>query len=66
MIDAFALTGRIVYNIFLLRVLPWAMCDLGFQPASLELRLRFYAFLYFFIHIPNHAAAITRAAAPTA
>lgn len=26
--------------------------------------LCFYAFLYFFIHIPNHAAAITRAAAP--
>lgn len=28
--------------------------------------LRFYAFLNFFIHIPNHTAAITRAAAPIA
>lgn len=26
----------------------------------------FYAFLNFFSHIPNHAAAITRAAAPIA
>ena len=35
-INAFALTGRIAYNNRLPRVLPWAMRNLGFQPASLE------------------------------
>ena len=31
-INAFALTGRIVFVGFYLRALPWAMCLLGFQP----------------------------------
>ena len=35
-INAFALTGRIIYNIRLPRALPWAMRNLGFQPALFE------------------------------
>ena len=33
--NAFTLTGRIIYNVRLPRALPWAKCNLGFQPASL-------------------------------
>ena len=35
-IDAFALTGRIIYNVRLPRALPWAKRNLGFQPALFE------------------------------
>ena len=35
-INAFALTGRIIYNVRLPRALPWAMRNLGFQPALFE------------------------------
>ena len=35
-IDAFALTGRIIYNVRLPRALPWARRNLGFQPALFE------------------------------
>ena len=37
-INAFALTGRIIYNVHLPRALPWAMRNLGFQPALFEFR----------------------------
>ena len=35
-INAFALTGRIIYNVRLPRALPWARRNLGFQPALFE------------------------------
>ena len=35
-ITAFALTGRIIYNVRLPRALPWARRNLGFQPALFE------------------------------
>ena len=35
-INAFALTGRIIYNVRLPRALPWAKRNLGFQPALFE------------------------------
>ena len=34
--NAFALTGRIIYNVRLPRALPWARRNLGFQPALFE------------------------------
>ena len=34
--NAFALTGRIIYNVRLPRALPWAKRNLGFQPALFE------------------------------
>ena len=34
--SAFALTGRVIYNVRLPRALPWARCNLGFQPALFE------------------------------
>ena len=34
--NAFALTGRVIYNVRLPRALPWARRNLGFQPAFLE------------------------------
>ena len=33
--NAFALTGRVIYNVRLPRALPWARRNLGFQPAFL-------------------------------
>ena len=35
-INAFALTGRIIYNVRLPRALPWAMRNLDFQPALFD------------------------------
>ena len=35
--NAFALTGRIIYNIRLPRAMPWARRNLGFQPALFDL-----------------------------
>ena len=35
-INAFALTGRIIYNVHLPRALPWARRNLGFQPVLFE------------------------------
>ena len=34
--NAFSLTGRIIYNVRLPRALPWARRNLGFQPALFE------------------------------
>ena len=34
--NTFALTGRIIYNVRLPRALPWARRNLGFQPALFE------------------------------
>ena len=34
--NAFALTGRIIYNVRLPRAMPWAKRNLGFQPALFE------------------------------
>ena len=38
-INAFALTGRIIYNVRLPRALPWARRNLGFQPAVKIIRI---------------------------
>ena len=35
-INAFALTERIIYNVHLPRTLPWARRHLGFQPVLFE------------------------------
>ena len=35
-INAFALTGRIIYNVHLPWALPWARRNLGFQPVLFE------------------------------
>ena len=37
--NAFALTGRIIYNVRLPRALPWARRNLGFQPAVKIIRI---------------------------
>ena len=38
-INAFTLTGRIIYNVCLPRAMPWARRNLGFQPAFIQVKL---------------------------
>ena len=53
--SAFALTGRIIYNVRLPRAMPWARRNLGFQPAFIQVKLYVHYTNYtLYVHYTNH------------